>query len=250
MKRFLFYVSQQPANYSKIVYDASKCLTCASYGETRLPVMPLMNAVVEPGETIDVMLVATRSATDKPREGQEGAFERNLRFTKEEIAEWAQGKGVTVRGLDRSIEQEEPSGMREMLRLFERLIERIEDGYGAQDVFYADITFGTKPMTLILLYVLRYVRAIKGNDIAQIVYGQAYRTPVRDENGAPLKDREGRVVLEMRGELHELATLFYMDSMIAKVGEMRLQNPEQVIAWSLRNAIEPDPDDDEENEDV
>lgn len=246
MKRFLAYVSQQPWNYSKLVYDPSGCLLNMEYEATRLPILPLMNAVVKAGETVEVILVCPRRNPKYLQESEKDAFDRNLGWTREEIGEWAEKKGVTVTGMDRIIDPGEPSNMREMLGLYEALVKRVNMGYSEDDVFYSDITFGTKPMTLIQLYVLRYIHDIKKNPVEQIVYGQVYRMPKRDEQGQIIRNEQNREVMETKGELHELTALFQMDSLVSKVGGMNLPHPEKVVLWSLRNAMDAEDEGDED----
>jgi len=247
MKRFIAVVSHQPNNYTKLQYDASSCVLDMTYGETRVPILPLMNAVVEEGETIEVILIANEGKNEKNNPDQRSAFERNLNWTLEEITDWAKTKNVTLKGLDAPICRDESSNMREMFSLFDDMITRVENNYHKDDLFYADITFGTKPMTVVIINTLRYIRSIKKNAV-EIVYGQVYRWPMRDQNGQKILDKDRKVCFHIEGEMQELSSMFYMDSLISKVGGMKIPNPEKVVHWSLRSAIGDEGGDDDDND--
>lgn len=227
MKRFITYVSHQ-ISYNTLEYDASSCLLDMKFYATHLPILPLMNAVVENGETIEVILIATEGRQDKIDSNVKQAFDRNLEITKKEIIEWAKTKNVTLKGINEPITGEESANMTHMLRVFAKLIARVEKDYCKEDLFYGDLTFGTKPMSIVLFSALRYIHAIRRNPV-EIVYGQVYRYTKDGKDGKP--------VTVWEGEMQELSALFYMDSLISKVGEMDLPNPQAFIQWSLESAI-------------
>lgn len=261
MKRFIAVVALQEKAYNKVVYEATDCPEEMAYGATRVPLLPVLNASVEEGETIEVILIAAQNeklkqfVEVKKENGdivEKTAFDRNLDWTREEIEEWASSKKVNVLGLVNPIIKNEPATMTALMELFKSLIKRVEENWSSEDVFYADITFGQKVMSIVLLYLLRYIRAIKKNVIENIVYGQVYwKTKMQD--GKPLQRTEyvleikdnkpeimpGKIdISETKGELHDVTALFYMDSLIGRVGEMDLQNPGEVVSWALDDVIE------------
>ena len=225
MKRFIGYISQQSGAYEKTKYRVVDCPVEMDYGETRMPLMPLLNAYVVSEESIEVILVSTIKRKDenesehKQESIGETAFERNKRYAEEELNEWARQKKVDL--TITYIEQEEQTGVNNCLWLFEQLIQAIEHNWTSEDVFYADITYGLKPMTLVMLYALRYVRSVKKNHVKSIVYGMFIRIS---------KDH-------FYGELYDLISLFHMDSMIANLGEMNLPGSTEVIHTVLHDAL-------------
>lgn len=265
MKRFIAIVAQQTKKYDACEYQPSPDAPGDfRFLPTRVPIVPVMNAVVERGETIQVILVSAKNAEsqkgvllnpnsplkilddaiertqlelnkqdasspermkveaplnaliDALEEFKKPAFKRNLEYTCDEIETWANRNEIHAD--IRVIENNEPSTMKELLSLYKNLIQAVEKGYDSEDVFYADITFGTKPMTLLLMYVLRYIRAIKGNPVEHVVYGQVFWG-------------------QNRAELHELTSLFDMDFIVSLIGEMAVKDPTGIIKWSLDNAI-------------
>lgn len=223
MKRFLAYVSLQPKNYNAVCYDAQAGDEKLQYGKTRLPILPVINAVVEEKEQIEVILVSTDMEKSDMVETNETAYTRNLRWTEEELRAWAEKKNVDMRITH--IRKEDTSSMKELLRLFDMLIGAVDEGWTKEDVFYADITFGMKTMTLIMLYVLRYIRAVKKNEVGYLVYGQYQQTGV--------------------GTLHNVTTLFYMDSIISRLGSMPVADPVGLVHACFADMLS----DEEENAD-
>lgn len=259
MKRFIAVVALQEGAYNKVVYEATDCPEEMAYGATRVPLLPVLNASVEEGETIEVILIAAKNkrleklTTETKKDGTyKTAFERNLDWTKEEILEWAAQKKVNVVGLKNPIEKNEPANMTELMGLLKDLIDRVNENWHSEDLFYADVTFGQKPMSIVLLYLLRYIRAIKKNVIEHIVYGQVYwKTKMHDgkpvqtteyifkiKDNMPVFEPRTKDVSEPKGQLHDVTALFYMDSLIGRVGEMDLKNPGEVVSWALDNTIE------------
>lgn len=258
MKRFIAVVALQEKAYNKVVYEATDCPEEMAYGETRLPIMPVLNASVEEGETIEVILIDAQNERLEQKtniQKEDGtyktAFERNLDWTKEEILEWAASKQVHVLGLDKPIIKDEPATMTALMELFKDLINRVETNWTPEDLFYADVTFGQKPMSIVLLYLLRYIRAIKKNVIEHIVYGQVYwKNKMQDgkpvqtteyvfkiKDNTPILEPRTKDVSEPKGQLHDVTALFYMDSLIGRVGEMDIKDPAKIISWSLTDAI-------------
>lgn len=240
MKRFIAVVALQEREYNKVVYEATDCPEEMAYGKTRVPLLPVLNASVEEGETIEVILIAAQNeklkqlVEVKKENGDvelKTAFDRNLDWTREEILKWAAQKKVHVLGLGdkEPIIKDEPANMTQLMGLLKDLIDRVNENWHSEDLFYADVTFGQKPMTIVLLYLLRYIRAIKKNVIENIVYGQVYWKN---------KMENGHNVRETLGELHDVTALFYMDSMIGRVGEMEgIKDPSGIILWSIENSM-------------
>lgn len=85
------------------------------------------------------------------------------------------------------------------LELLMRILEEIPDG----SLVYGDITFGTKPMSAVLLYALSYVSKIKDCEVDGIYYGEVRREGGK-MSGAFLYDLTvfhllGDVIDEMKG---------------------------------------------------
>lgn len=127
------------------------------YGPTHFPAIPLLNANTEEGESIQIVTVTY----DIPE------CHRNLTILESEIASVCEAKGVTYE-LD-SIEVPFDDSIKAILGVYQQLINRMDDG----DELFADITYGSKPMPIVLTMALQYAYRTLGNvSIEGVVYGQ------------------------------------------------------------------------------
>lgn len=210
MKRFLIYVSLQPKKYDPLTYQSDKF----EYGETRLPILPVIHASVKDGEKCEVILIGTAN------ENESASYEKNMKYTTDELTNWAKNHNVQMTLT--VFNQKETGNMENLLTLFRRLIHAVENNWDKEDVFYADITFGMKSMTLIMLYVLRYIHSVKKNRVNTVVYGQVFRNSDNSTGGM----------------LHDVTALFHMDSIISSVSAIPNLNAEKVIDLSFQTLLE------------
>lgn len=97
------------------------------------------------------------------------------------------------------------------LSLFSDIIEKVTDN----EEIFACITYGTKPTPIVINMALNYAYRIKkGVSIGCIVYGRYLH--------------EGRP-----GILYDTTALFYMESVVNKVAEMKVRDPEKAIRAML-----------------
>ncbi|MCM1101239.1 MAG: hypothetical protein NC079_05395 [Clostridium sp.] len=124
--------------------------------ETGFPIIPVIAEHQEQGDEVTVLAVRTNNA-DTPD---------NYKAFVNELAELGIGedavKVITM--------VEDQSGALD-LKLLARIIEEIPD----ESLVYGDITFGTKPMSAILLYALNFIPKIKNCDVDGIYYGEIRR---------------------------------------------------------------------------
>lgn len=157
MKKFLMVTSQLPEGMLKEnVYEPADN-SLLEFGPTHFPAIPLVNAHVEPGDVIEVITVTY----DIPE------CHRNLTLLEAEIEKVCERKGATYQ-LD-SIEVPFDDSIKAILNVYQELIARVDDG----DDLYADITYGSKPMPIVLTMALQYAYRTKENvSIECVVYGQ------------------------------------------------------------------------------
>ena len=99
------------------------------------------------------------------------------------------------------------------------MLSKVEDG--AQ--LYADITFGQKPLPMVLMCVLHFAEKFFHADVKEIVYGKV--DFVRHEDGASYPENP---------ELYDITSLYYLnglvDSMEASSGEAALKSLDAFFA--------------------
>lgn len=83
-----------------------------------------------------------------------------------------------------------------------KLLLKIMDEIPKESMVYGDITFGTKPMAAVLLYVLNFIEKMKDCEVAGIYYGEIRREK-GETKGAALYDLKifkllGDVIDQMR----------------------------------------------------
>ena len=157
MKKFLMVTSQLPehmlAEYEYEAVDNS----LLEYGPCHFPAIPLVAGHVESGDAIKVITVTY----DIPE------CHRNLKVLESEIAAVCEEQGATYE-LE-SIEAPFDDSIQAILNVYQQLISRLDD----DDELYADITYGSKPMPIVLTMALQYAYRTKTNaSIECVVYGQ------------------------------------------------------------------------------
>lgn len=157
MKRILLVTSQLPeAMLEEYSYDPVDNPDLA-FGLAHFPAIPLINAHLEEGDAIKVVTV-TYDIPD---------CHRNLKLLEKEIGQVCAVHNATYE-LD-SIEVPFDDSIKAILNVYQQLIARVEDG----DDLYADITYGSKPMPIVLTMALQYAYRTKENvSIECVTYGQ------------------------------------------------------------------------------
>lgn len=128
-----------------------------AYGPTHFPAIPMVNAYVEEGERIKVIAVTYDTEP----------CHHNLKVFENELASACEPHGASYE-LE-SIEVPFDDSIKAILNVYTQLIARLED----DDELYADITYGSKPMPIILTMALQYAYRVKNNvSIECVTYGQ------------------------------------------------------------------------------
>ncbi len=127
------------------------------YGLTHFPAIPLLNSHLHSGDAIEVITVTY----DIPN------CHRNLELLKSEIDAVCASNNATCDVT--SIEVPFDDSIQAVLDVYTRLISHLDDG----DELYADITYGSKPMPIVLIMALQYAYRVKEDvTIECVVYGQ------------------------------------------------------------------------------
>lgn len=132
----------------------------------------------------------------------------NYERFKNELRQILEDKGIEF-NMDKineiSVEYSEENQVH--LKLFEDLITNISD----DEKIYACITYGSKPMPMIILMALNYVyRFCKNTIIEEVVYGQ-----FNHDTGI--------------SSVYDVSSLFYMNSAVNNIALMNVENPLEYI---------------------
>ena len=104
------------------------------------------------------------------------------------------------------------------------LLLRILDEIPEDSVIRADITFGTKPMSAILLYAMNFVEKLKDAEVEGIYYGEILR-------------RKGEQV-EDGAILHDLTVFKLLGDTIDQMEAMKLEDPQKILHRMLERQAE------------
>lgn len=202
MKKFFMVTpQQQPGNLMPQVYEPQGN-TLLKYGETHFPIVPLINGYAEDGEAIKVITV-TYSLDN---------CLNNLTILEEELHSLKEARGIECE--IESLLVPADDSVQAVLHVFQELINRTED----DDVLHACITFGSKPMPLVLVMAMQYAYRIKRNaSIDCVVYGAI------DYNAAP----------PYPSKIYDVTSLVKLDEIVRLLAERGVEDPEAVISQIL-----------------
>ncbi|MCM1540818.1 MAG: hypothetical protein NC121_06095 [Blautia sp.] len=183
-KTYLTNISLQArGDLLKLLYEP-KGFALEHNRESSFPIIPVIAGHQDPGDDVTVLAVRPDTA-DTPD---------NYAAFLGELAELGIGE-EKVRVISVAEEQSDAVS----LELLMRILEEIPEG----SLVYGDITFGTKPMSAVLLYALSFLPKIKDCEVDGIYYGEVKREAGR-MTGACLYDLTvfqllGNVIDEMHG---------------------------------------------------
>ncbi|MGN0600783.1 MAG: TM1812 family CRISPR-associated protein [Oscillospiraceae bacterium] len=199
MKNFICTIPQQPSQSLKKTKYANPCenpaLECPE--AVSFPILVLIRNTVKQGEKIRITAVKPEH---KNCDSNAETFVNELEALKNEI-----GIEYTLDMVSTPFSETIDTH----LDLFGKLIDYVHD----DDMIYADITFGTKPIPMLILMTLTYAYKFKKNaSVENIVYGQYnHDTDV--------------------SSLYDVSALFYMNSTINTMDET--SDPEKFIKAML-----------------
>ena len=198
MKKFFLFIPQSSEQMlHECKYEAIDN-SLLDYGTTRFPAIPLINAHVEKGDRITVVPVLY----------QLEECEANLCRFEAELDALCSSKGITC-DVD-PVRIPNDNGIAMMLLVYQELIGKVNP----DDELYADITFGAKPMPIVLAMVLQYAYRTQDNaTIECVTYGQV------NHHEEPKTAR-----------IYDVTALVQLDEIVRLLAEKRVANPASVIA--------------------
>lgn len=160
--------------------------------ETSFPIIPVIASEMVDGEKVRVIAVRAENA-DTPDNFEAFIAElKELGIERENVVE------ITV---------EENQSKEKRAELLLKLLETIPE----DSLVYTDITFGTKPMSAILLYAMSFVEKVKDSEVEGIYYGEI--------------PREGGKAIKEKAALYDLTTFKYMGDMIEQLHQLEIKEP-------------------------
>jgi hypothetical protein len=191
-ERLLKAVRYTPSGNSKLGYDKA----------IRFPITCAINGYANKGDKLRI--IAIKNA------GNKDADYNFQNFFKEEIKTVAAEKEIDFNVDDiEVIEIPNNETTETHLKMFVDIISTIGD----DTEICACITFGTKPVPVVLSMALHYVYAIRKNtSVKCIVYGRAFPGPV---------------------EIFDTTPLFYMDAIVNTLSKIKPKDPDKAIRQML-----------------
>lgn len=211
MKKFIT-TSPLQERLSCVKYEAVDNAALQYEQETCFPVIPLMNAYTKEGDETELIVLCHKGHTDRHGDYKDPSG-ANYQTLCKEVGELKKKKQFQYS--IRKIDMEYNECISEHLNNFVHLIEQIKD----EDELYACISYGTKAVPIIEMMALNYAYRAKFNThIGCIVYGST------------VFDKESKIT---DAKIYDMTSLFYLDEIVRKVADMKLENPLETIQQIL-----------------
>ena len=205
MKKFFMIAPlQKPGFLKKYQYHACGNDKLEMDGETRFPIMTAIAGYVRPEEEFEVIVVVQNTEDAK----------NNCSLLREEVQAFCETKNLKfadscIRPVYVPVDQKVTANV----DIFQKLIDYVEDG----DELFACITFGTKPMSMALLMLIRYAfRLLENVSVRCVVYGEVDRS-----GGADPSDWTGYV--------YDETALVSLDEITSMLAKQKVKNPKDII---------------------
>ena len=199
VKDMLEAVVYKPAGNPRLEYPS----------KTRFPIVPVINGYAQAGDAVRVIVILTEGEKTNAR----NTNENYRKFFEPEIKELCATKGIDLAEIE-IIRTPDKEDMDTQLELFSNIADAINPG----DEIYACISYGTKPMPIVLTLALNYAVKLKEDvSVGCTVYG---RFPHYDEGNSD-------------SIIYDTTPLFHMDSIISKLAEVKAKDPAKVIKLML-----------------
>ena len=160
--------------------------------ETSFPIIPVIASTVKENE--EVRIIAIRPENEDASDN----FETFL----EELDEI---------GIPADCVQEISVIEKQTLDIGITLLMKVLQEIPADSLVYADITFGTKPVSAMLLYAMNFIEKLKDAEVEGIYYGEIPR-----HQGRPIYDR---------ATIYELTAFKYLAGIIDELNQLEVKNP-------------------------
>lgn len=200
MKKFFTVVPLQlRGNLSEYRYEAVGNEKLQMKTSTRFPIVTAICGYVQPGESFRVIAVCNRDESCR----------RNLELLREELSAFCETTGAVCANGIEVIETAIDDRVSAHLDTFEKLLDFADDG----DHLFADMTYGTKPTSQILMMAVQYAYRVKNNTaLGAIVYGQIDRSTETPT-----------------ARVYDMTAMLQMDEIVRTLADRKVERPESFI---------------------
>ncbi len=201
MKKFYTLISHQGKLnafcYKAVGNDRLDLNLAISY-----PILCAFAGYVEPGEDTVLVPVIVDAEPEKS----------NYETLKTQLAEVCRLRGLNPPEI-REVRIDPSQEVTVQAASFQKLIDCAEE----DDELFADMTFGTKPQSTVLMMAVQYAYRIKKNtSISRIVYGEVVRPNPKDDS-------------TWYGLVYDMTALIRMDEIVRLLADQKVENPKAVI---------------------
>lgn len=192
VKTFVTSISlQSKAGLLKIFYHPED-FKLEKNRETSFPIIPVIADKVKENDEIKIIAVRSDNA-DTPDNYEVFLGELSaLGISADKVTEISVAEN-----------QSKKVGLRMLLNILQEIPE--------DSLVYADITFGTKPMSAIVLYAMSFIEKLKDSEVEGIFYGEIPR-----EKGQPLYEKAA---------LYDLTAFKYLSGVIEELNNLEVSDP-------------------------
>lgn len=215
VKKFFMVTPQQPHNNLHAQrYVASDNSLLDFKEQTHFPLVPLLSGYANAGEHVQVVTVTY---------GAPSNCAQNLETLREELAAIERNRNLRIDLV--TVDVPFDDSVAALIHTYQILVDHIDDG----DSLYACITFGSKPMPLMLTMALQYGYRIRRNvSIECVVYGQM------DWSQKPAVAR-----------IYDVTALVKLDELVRVLADMRVSEPEAALRMVLNLGEDATPEEDD-----
>lgn len=216
VKTFIAQIPEQPVGMLKSIKYPSDNTKLVYDKEISFPILAAVNGYVEKGEHIKFIFIRN--------EANEATLYNYNSIIKPQLEELLREKGINYNDVEyKEICTSNALDIDSNIKLFIDIISAIDNN----EILHACITYGMKPMPIVLLMSLNYAYRIKENVyIESIIYGKLFP-------GGP--------------EIIDVTALFYANSLVAIFAEKGIKDIDDLLKKMLLYAIAEDDKDDKDD---
>lgn len=199
MKKIIFCDIPMKKNMNAMAYAGTGNTNCNYTKPIMFPINAVLAESLKKGDEVRVILLRTLDK-DSNSEKNSGLFMQELDSINSEI-----GAKISYETLDSEFKETKDNHEKRLQDMLDKIEENTE--------IYADITYGPKPLPMILMCVISFAEKFLNCDVKSVVYGKVDF----DENNQPSNP-----------ELYDVTSLYYLNnltnSMVADSGKEARQN--------------------------
>ncbi len=174
--------------------------------KTSFPILTAVSGYLQPGEQAQVIALAAETEDGK----------RNLQTLRDQLEALCAKRGCAVPEIV-EVALREGDEVATHVDTFQKLIDRVDD----DDELFACVTYGTKPLSQVVLMAVQYAYRIKKNtSISCVVYGSIDRSQSSNPS-------------EWTGTIYDETALVQLDEIVRVLADRGEANPRESIRQIL-----------------